>query len=74
MDIGVFETKTHLSELLQRVESGETFYITRRGQRIAELRPVKPEKEQLELGCAANSDYRMSSDFDDELTDWEEGS
>ena len=37
--VGVHEAKTHLSDLLRRVESGETVTITRRGEPVAELRP-----------------------------------
>ncbi|HUG72233.1 MAG TPA: type II toxin-antitoxin system prevent-host-death family antitoxin [Steroidobacteraceae bacterium] len=36
-DIGVFEAKTHLSELLDRVVAGEEFTITRRGHPVARL-------------------------------------
>jgi prevent-host-death family protein len=39
-EIGAFEAKTHLSELLVAVEAGEAFTITRRGKPVAELRPV----------------------------------
>ena len=39
-EIGAFEAKTHLSELLAAVEAGETVRITRRGKPVAELRPV----------------------------------
>jgi prevent-host-death family protein len=39
-DVGAFEAKTHLSELLVAVEAGETILITRRGRPVAELRPV----------------------------------
>jgi antitoxin (DNA-binding transcriptional repressor) of toxin-antitoxin stability system len=38
--IGAYEAKTHLPRLLERVEHGETFTITRHGVAIAELRPV----------------------------------
>ena len=38
--IGAYEAKTHLSELLLRVEKGEHIVITRHGTPIAELRPV----------------------------------
>lgn len=38
--IGAYEAKTKLPELLRRVEAGERFTITNRGQPIAELRPV----------------------------------
>lgn len=36
-EIGVFEAKTHLSELLERVAAGEEFTITRRGRAVARL-------------------------------------
>ncbi len=38
--VGAYEAKTHLSELLVRVEKGESIMITRHGNPIAELRPV----------------------------------
>ena len=38
--IGAFEAKTHLSSLLERVEKGERFTITRHGRAIAQLTPV----------------------------------
>lgn len=37
--VGVHHAKTHLSDLLRRVEAGETVVITRRGEAVAELRP-----------------------------------
>ncbi len=39
-EIGAFEAKTRLSELLERVGRGQVFRITRRGRPVAELRPV----------------------------------
>lgn len=36
--------KTHLSELLARVESGEELVITRRGRPVAQLSPIRPVK------------------------------
>ena len=39
-EVGAFEAKTHLSELLAAVEAGETIRITRRGKPVAELRPI----------------------------------
>lgn len=38
--IGAFEAKTHLSELLDRVEHGEELVITRRGRAVARLVPA----------------------------------
>lgn len=39
-DIGAYEAKTHLSELLDRVENGERITITRYGRPVAELVPA----------------------------------
>lgn len=38
--VGSFEAKTHLSELLQKVQQGESIEITRRGVPIAVLSPA----------------------------------
>ena len=38
--VGAFEAKTHLSELLAAVEAGEEITITRRGRAVARLVPV----------------------------------
>jgi len=39
--IGAFEAKTHLGELLDRVERGEELLISRRGKPVARLFPVR---------------------------------
>lgn len=39
-EVGAFEAKTHLSELLAAAEAGETVTITRRGTPVARLVPV----------------------------------
>ena len=46
-EVGVYEAKTHLPELLKRVGQGERFIITRHGRPIAELRPIvaQPREE-----------------------------
>jgi prevent-host-death family protein len=40
-EIGAFEAKTRLSEILRKVEQGERFTITRNGQPIADLVPTE---------------------------------
>lgn len=45
-EIGAYEAKTRLPELLKRVEAGEHFLITRHGHPIAELLPVRRGEEQ----------------------------
>ncbi|MBL9058393.1 MAG: type II toxin-antitoxin system Phd/YefM family antitoxin [Mangrovicoccus sp.] len=41
-EVGAFEAKTHLSELLADVEAGASVTITRRGKPVARLVPVTP--------------------------------
>ena len=45
--IGAFEAKTHLSELLERVEQGEAFTITRHGKPVAKLVPVDQDRREV---------------------------
>ncbi|TDE89606.1 type II toxin-antitoxin system Phd/YefM family antitoxin [Occultella glacieicola] len=40
--VNVQEAKTRLSELLKRVEAGESITIARAGRPVAELRPAQP--------------------------------
>lgn len=40
-EIGAFEAKTHLPQLLRRVEAGERFVITKHGRPLAELVPFR---------------------------------
>ena len=40
-EVGAFEAKTHLPQLLKRVEQGERFVITRHRQPVAELIPFR---------------------------------
>lgn len=45
-EVGAFEAKTHLSDLLAAVESGETITITRRGKAVAQLVPMPDAKAE----------------------------
>ncbi len=45
-EVGTFEAKNKLSELLDRAERGERVVITRRGKPIAELVPVAHAEAQ----------------------------
>jgi prevent-host-death family protein len=51
--IGAFAAKTHFSELLQKVESGEEVTITKHGNPVAKLVPLKrkstPEERQAAI-------------------------
>ena len=41
--VGAYEAKTHLSELLEKVEAGEEITITKHGAPVAKLVPVRKE-------------------------------
>ena len=45
--VGTYELKGNLSKLLERVERGERFTITRRGKPIAVLIPPAPERPDV---------------------------
>jgi prevent-host-death family protein len=43
-----YEAKAKLSEILRKVERGRTVRISRRGEPIAEIRPIRPDPPSLE--------------------------
>ena len=43
--ITLADAKAHLSELVDRVEAGDSIDITRRGKPVARLVPVAPQRE-----------------------------
>jgi prevent-host-death family protein len=46
--VGAYEAKTHFSALLEKVESGEEFTITKHGTPVARLVPIKKERTAAE--------------------------
>ena len=54
-EIGAFEAKNKLSELLERAEHGEEIVITRRGRPVAKLVPLDGghDREKHAKQCAA---------------------
>ena len=43
--IGVFEAKTHFSKLLEKIEQGNDFIVTKRGKAVARIIPFEKEPE-----------------------------
>ncbi|HEV2089404.1 MAG TPA: type II toxin-antitoxin system Phd/YefM family antitoxin [Cryptosporangiaceae bacterium] len=66
-EVGVHEAKTHLSKLLVRAESGEEIVITRGGEPVARLTPVRRRRPRP-LGAWAGQ-MEIPDDFD-ETPDW----
>jgi prevent-host-death family protein len=43
--IGVFEAKTHFSKLLEKIEQGNDFIVTKRGKTVARIIPFEKKPE-----------------------------
>jgi len=67
-DIGAFEAKTRLSELLEEVSRGHIYRITKRGKPVAELRPVSDGPRRPTFG-EDRGRITMREDFDAPLED-----
>jgi prevent-host-death family protein len=65
--VGVHEAKTHLSRLLEDVAAGEEVLITRRGEAVASLVPVRqPTARRLGIDRGL---FTVPDDFDEPLPD-----
>jgi prevent-host-death family protein len=74
-EVGAFDAKTHLASLLARVEGGQRFIITKRGRKIAELKPYgAPDKlpSLRKFGAGKGMVLYLSPDFDEPIEDFAE--
>ncbi len=62
--VNVYAAKTHLSQLLTRVESGEEIIIARNGRPVARLTPVAASQANRRPG-AWRGRVTIADDFDD---------
>ena len=53
-EIGSYDAKTKLPEILRRVETGESFTITNRGKPIADLIPSRAKSRQKAKSAIEN--------------------
>ena len=65
--VGVHEAKTHLSRLLEDVAAGEKVVITRRGEEVASLVPIRGSSVRR-LGIDRGR-FAVPEDFDAPLPD-----
>jgi prevent-host-death family protein len=59
--VGAYEAKTHLSELLEKVETGEEITITKDGALAAKLVPVKKVASPKERVAAMERIQRLAT-------------
>jgi len=70
-EIGAFEAKNKLSELLDRVEGGEEVVITRRGKPVAKLISASGQMATKQTRQAAERIRRRARKFGGKF-DWQE--
>ena len=63
--VNVYEAKTHLSRLLDRVLAGEEITIGRSGTPVARLVPITPAEPTRRVLGAWRGRVHIADDFDD---------
>ena len=73
-EIGSYDAKTKLPEILRRGEEGESFTITNRGKPVADLIPSRAGARRRAAAAIANllESSREHQVTDDELADMKE--
>jgi prevent-host-death family protein len=56
--VGAFDAKTHFSQLLLKVEQGQSFIITKHGNEVAMLVPIHPVSEKSNVTLEAIQSIR----------------
>lgn len=78
-EIGAFEAKTRLSEILRKVEQGERFTITVRGRAVADVVPTRhpravPSPEEVEAAYERLRHPKIAGVSHEQIRAWiEEG-
>ena len=60
IEIGAYEAKTRLPELLRQVQAGKRFTITNRGKPVAELGPPPGQRPDARAAIEAFKAYRST--------------
>ena len=69
--IDIKQATEHLSELIELTIGGDEIFITKAGQPVAKLVPVKKAKKQRQFGSAKGL-IKIADDFDEPLEDFRE--
>ena len=72
VEVGTLEAKTHLSDLLEQVQRGARFLITKRGKPVAQLGPVEKPKVRRRAGFGKGVFVYVAPDFNAPLKEFAE--
>ena len=68
--VGTFEAKTKFTELIKRVDDGEEFLVTKRGQPVAKIIPLKGIIDNSIVNAAIDRIRILSNDIELKKFDW----
>ena len=68
LTVNIFEAKTQLSKLIEKVEQGEDVVIARAGKPVVRLTQLVSEKKPIVFGLMKGEIW-VADDFDDPLPD-----
>ena len=69
LKVNIAEAKARLSELIERVEAGETVVLARRNQPVAELKPTRKVPSTPRPFGLCRGEFEVPDDFDAPLPD-----
>ncbi|RYE13246.1 MAG: type II toxin-antitoxin system prevent-host-death family antitoxin [Rickettsiales bacterium] len=70
--LGTFEAKTNFNKLIKRVNDGEEFLITRRGQPIAKIIPLAKDLDNIAIINAIARIRKLGKEMQLGKFNWEE--
>jgi len=70
--IGTFEAKTNFTKLIQRVNNGEEFLITRRGEPVAKIVPLEKSINTVTTANAIDRIKKLGKEMHLGKFNWEE--
>ncbi|MCA3269140.1 MAG: type II toxin-antitoxin system Phd/YefM family antitoxin [Thalassospira sp.] len=68
----VFDAKTHISAILDKIEAGEEVVITRHKKPVAHLRRYQDTKAQVKRAHAIDALIKLRDDLNMDGSDWRE--
>ena len=68
-EVSVRDLRNHTRDVIEAVEAGDTVYLTSRGRRIAEIRPISPRSDAERLVALIDALPNLDTGAADELAD-----